>query len=87
MPRFLVFAIPIILDIYCLIELAQADAEKVRTMPKWLWAFAILLLPIIGALCWFLFGRPSNDGGGGWGKDPEPLAPDDDPEFLKSLRH
>ncbi|MDR3070045.1 MAG: PLD nuclease N-terminal domain-containing protein [Propionibacteriaceae bacterium] len=74
------------LTVYCLIELVQADPLKVRVMPKWLWAGAIILLPGIGALCWMIFGRPVSGGGGGGGKDPGPIAPDDDPAFLRSLR-
>ena len=44
----------------------------------------MILLPLLGAVLWFIFGRP-------YGKPPaqpirrHPTAPDDDPEFLRNL--
>lgn len=85
--RFLPFIIPIVLAIYCWIELAQSDSRDVRTAPKWAWAFAIVI-PLIGPLAWLVYGRPN-------GEEPiavptpphrRQLAPDDDPEFLRNLK-
>ncbi len=71
------------LMIYCVVEVAQADAERVRLAPRWLWAVAIIVLPGAGAVSWLLFGRPTKP------QPPHPTtrpkAPDDDPEFLRGL--
>jgi hypothetical protein len=42
---------------------------------------AILLLPVIGAVLWLVFGRAPVDG-----PKPRTLPPDDDPDFLRRLR-
>lgn len=44
--------------IYSLIECAQTEKYKVRSIPKGAWILLILLLPIIGAVLWLFFGRP-----------------------------
>jgi hypothetical protein len=77
----------LLLMIYCVVEVTQADPLQVRLMPKWLWVFTIVLLPGVGALAWLVLGRPISDSGngGGGGRGPGPMAPDDDPEFLRSL--
>ena len=71
--------------IYCLVEVANADPERVRHAPRWLWAAAIIALPGVGSVAWFVFGRPVNTT-----ERPKPqrrpTAPDDDPEFLRRLR-
>ena len=69
--------------IYSLIECAQTEKYKVRSIPKGAWILLILLLPIIGAVLWLFFGRPKK-------ADPttQPQrgrGPDDDPQFLRNL--
>lgn len=63
-------------------------------MPRALWVTVILLVPLAGAIAWFAFGRPRSlrTRRGGWraaiglpGR-AGPLAPDDDPAFLRSLQ-
>lgn len=85
--RFLPFVIPIVLAIYCWIELAQSDPRDVRVAPRWAWAFAIVV-PLVGPITWLVYGRPN-------GEEPTPVtprpqgrptAPDDDPEFLRNLK-
>lgn len=84
--------------VYALVDLVRSPRGEVRTLPKWLWAVVILVLGPIGCLLWFLLGRPrvgfppaggGGGGGGGIGSGPRPprgpVAPDDDPEFLKRL--
>lgn len=46
--------------IYSLIECAQTEKYKVRSIPKGAWILLILLLPIIGAVLWLFFGRPKS---------------------------
>jgi hypothetical protein len=86
--RFLPVVIPIVLAIYCWIELAQSDTRDVRHAPRWAWALAIMV-PLAGPVAWLVYGRPNGDH-----PDPvavrrppaRPLAPDDDPEFLRNLK-
>lgn len=69
--------------IYSLIECAQAEKYKVRSIPKGAWILVILLLPVIGAVLWLFFGRPKKVD-----PDSQPQrgrGPDDDPQFLRNL--
>ena len=73
-------------------------------LPKLVWLLVILVIPVLGAVAWLVFGRPAitgGDGGSGGGglrgriPRPEPrgpsgyaagpIAPDDDPDFLRKL--
>lgn len=81
MPRILPVLIVALLVIYCVVEVAQSDPDRVRLMPRWLWAVLVIALPGIGAVAWLILGRPLR-------KPPpprRPLAPDDDPDFLRGL--
>lgn len=81
MPRILPVVLLALLVIYCLIEVAQADPDRVRTLPRWLWVALIILLPGVGAIGWLIAGRPRRT------QPPptRPRAPDDDPDFLRGL--
>jgi len=84
MPRLLLLAVAaVILDVFALIDLAFFDGKRIRTFNKPIWAIIVIVVPIIGALLWFLIGR-----GRGIGRRPAraPVAPDDDPEFLRRIR-
>lgn len=89
-----VFAV-IVLYVYVLVELGRSRSADVRALPKWLWLIVVLVIPLVGPVLWLVFGRPraelppsGGDGGGSIGRRPGPsgpVAPDDDPEFLKRL--
>ena len=50
------------------------ERYRVRGLPRALWLVVLVLLPVVGALVWFVLGR---------GPVRRPLrAPDDDPAFL-----
>ena len=86
MGRYLPMIIIVLLMIYCVVEVAQAPRFAVRRMPRWAWATAVITLPLAGAVCWLLLGRPNSESLGR--KKPErrrPTAPDDDPDFLRGL--
>src|SRR5262249_16900321 len=91
-----------------LFDCITSDDRHVRHLHKLLWVLVILLFEGIGAIVWFMAGRPVVDpranhpAGKGrvvqaqeedaWMVDaprptdvPRQLAPDDDPEFLRSL--
>lgn len=82
MPRVVIIVVLALLTIYAIVEVAQADSSRVRNMPRWLWAAAIICLPALGACAWFLFGRPLPQRPA----PKRPIAPDDDPDFLRRLR-
>ena len=84
MGRYLPIIIIALLMIYCVVEVAQAPPYAVRRMPRWLWATAIICLPLAGAVCWLLLGRPNAESLG-TKKKKRPKAPDDDIDFLRGL--
>jgi hypothetical protein len=78
--------------VYCLIDAIQTPGEDTRNLPKGFWILIIVVLPIVGGIAWLVAGRPTRPA---WPVRttgfPEyervrPLAPDDDPQFLASLR-
>jgi hypothetical protein len=72
-----------LLMIYCVVEVAQADPNRVRRAPKWLWAVAVICLPGVGSLAWLFLGRPAREVT--IRQQRKPQAPDDDPDFLRKL--
>lgn len=81
MSRVVVAILAIGLTIYAFIDCLQTPQP--RTLPKIVWLFIIVLVPILGPVLWIFFGRIH---GGGWGRDDDgPMAPDDDPNFLRDL--
>lgn len=70
--------------VWALLDLASTPRTRVRVLPKPAWAVLILVVPVLGPLAWLALGRspatPSRPG-----PPSRPLAPDDDPEFLRKL--
>jgi hypothetical protein len=85
--RFLVYIVPIVLLVYCWVEIAQSDPHQVRQLPRGVWAL-VVLIPVAGPVAWLVFGRPNGEEVVEAARRPRPrvIAPDDDPEFLRSLR-
>jgi hypothetical protein len=85
--RFLVYIVPIVLLVYCWVEIAQSDPRQVRQLPRGLWAL-VVLIPVGGPVGWLVFGRPNGDEVVQAAPQPRQrvVAPDDDPDFLRSLR-
>jgi hypothetical protein len=89
MPRLLLFLVllGVAVIVYALIECAMTRSNEVRSISKPAWLITILVVPLIGAGLWFLFGRPRRTRGT---RPPrpaprQPTAPDDDPQFLQNL--
>jgi hypothetical protein len=89
--RFLPFLISLVLTVYALFSCIQTPDEDVPHLPKLLWIVLIVFVPFAGPIVWLLMSRahanrresvvrrePSKPA-------PRPTAPDDDPDFLKSL--
>lgn len=44
--------------IYCLIDVAQTPPQEIRNLNKGAWILIVLFFPVLGAIGWFVFGRP-----------------------------
>ncbi|MEU3746782.1 MULTISPECIES: PLD nuclease N-terminal domain-containing protein [Streptomyces] len=85
MLRALLYILPLALTIYAFIDCLNTPEEETKHLPKVVWVIIILLFWIVGPIVWLFAGkkrRPASarGGAGGW------VAPDDNPEFLKSLK-
>ena len=70
--------------VYGLVDLIRTDARLTRGISKTAWIFVQVLLPVVGATLWFLMGRPRVTDTAPVAYS-HPVAPDDDPEFLRNL--
>ncbi|MWA12781.1 PLD nuclease N-terminal domain-containing protein [Streptomyces sp. BA2] len=95
MLRYLPFLLVLAVWIYAFIDVLNTPEKEIRHLPKVVWVIIVLLFGevLLGPIAWFVTGkvrktpaaggvtRPGRGGRGGqW------VAPDDNPEFLKSLR-
>lgn len=78
--------IALVLGVYALIDCLQTDPANVRGPRRAVWLALIVVLPVIGPVSWLVArfrqrrqGRPPRPG-------PRPLAPDDNPDFLREIR-
>lgn len=84
MLRVLLVVVGFGLALYALIDCIRTEDEKVKGLPKLVWVVLIVLVSYLGPLAWLLVGRerawpsPQPD-------RPRPMAPDDDPDFLRNL--
>ncbi|CAL9494200.1 hypothetical protein SUDANB58_03317 [Streptomyces sp. enrichment culture] len=92
MLRVLMFLVPLALSVYAFIDCISTKDEDVRHMPKPLWAILVLLFPLVGSISWIIAGKTRSPAAEGWsgvrggaGRSRRWVAPDDNPEFLKSL--
>ena len=69
------------LYVFAIVDLVLTENSRVRAFPKLGWGL-VIVLPIVGALLWFIFGKERGDRGG----QRRTVAPDDDPAFLANLR-
>ncbi|MFD6414729.1 PLD nuclease N-terminal domain-containing protein [Streptomyces sp. NPDC060194] len=92
MLRVLMFVIPLALTIYAFIDCLNTPEDEVKHLPKIAWVFIVLLFWIVGPVAWLATGKtrqPAGGRGGGdrWGgQRARWVAPDDNPDFLDSLR-
>lgn len=89
MARGILAVLSIALTVFALADCVQTQDDKVRGVPKWAWIVLIVLIPWVGPLTWLFVGRERSWGrGSGDASGPRrdgPLAPDEDPEFLRKL--
>jgi len=99
MLRVVLYALPLLIAIYAVVDLVQTPDDDVQGLPKLVWLLLIVLVWVVGPVAWLLVGRRSRrlpgmlprleDPSGPTG-DPRQgprrqVAPDDDPDFLRGL--
>src|SRR4051794_18687855 len=67
--------------VYALVDCWRSDAQDVRLLPRSVW-FLVVLVPLVGGVMWLVAGQPRDEPAR---PAARPLAPDDDPEFLRRL--
>ncbi|QKW20068.1 PLDc_N domain-containing protein [Kitasatospora sp. NA04385] len=85
--------------VWAFIDCLTTPEDEVRHLPKVGWVIVVLFFPLVGSIAWLVAGRdrtgarrgpfrPSGPAAPrpGYRADGRPLAPDDDPEFLASLK-
>lgn len=75
-----VIVIYVAVALYSVFDAAVRDKDQIRIMPKAAWIAVIILVPLVGLLLWFLFGRGTTNSAPTRG-----VAPDDDPEYLRKI--
>lgn len=68
--------------IWFIVDVLRTSGASTRTLPKYVWLLIVVLIPLLGGILWLLGGRPR---GQGRRRNRGPVAPDDDPAFLRQL--
>ncbi len=77
--------VSLVLLVYAVVDLTTTPSAAMRTLPKPLWYFVVLVVPLVGPVAWLLAGRPKRSGRSS-APPARQVAPDDDEEFLRELR-
>src|SRR4051794_29081898 len=94
MLKILIYAMPLFLAVFALVDLVQTKDEDVQGLPKLVWVLLIVLIWVVGPVAWLLAGRRGRNPLGNFlpprveGPDPgrrQSMAPDDDSDFLRGL--
>jgi Phospholipase_D-nuclease N-terminal len=89
MLRYLPFLLLLAVWIYAFVDCLNTPEQEVRKLPKVVWVIVILLFGqvLLGPVAWFIAGRPRRNAPYGATRPDERrwVAPDDNPEFLKSI--
>ena len=83
--------------IFCLVDVIVSKEDECRNLPKLLWLLIVLMLPDVGSVLWLIAGRPKGLRQSWQQRTPRTMAPrprmappganpDDDEEFLRSIR-
>jgi hypothetical protein len=82
----LLAAVQLVLFVLALISALSAD--RVRNAPRFAWVLLIVLVPLLGPIGYYFWGRPvppPHEGPPVRRRGSRPSAPDDDPEFLRAM--
>ncbi|MFI1681296.1 MULTISPECIES: PLD nuclease N-terminal domain-containing protein [unclassified Streptomyces] len=88
MLRYLPFLLVLAVWIYAFIDVLNTPEKEVRHLPKVVWVIIVLLFGevLLGPIAWFVTGKKRHAPGAAGGGRTRWVAPDDNPEFLKSLK-
>ncbi|MFC8191413.1 PLDc N-terminal domain-containing protein [Cellulomonas sp. NPDC057328] len=85
MLRYLPYLVALALAIYCVIDVLRSDERTRRGLPTPLWLALVVLVPLVGPVTWLVLRRGGDGAGPARRRPTRPVAPDDDPEFLRRL--
>lgn len=85
MARAILTLVTVGVAIYAIVDCWRSRPDEVRYLPRAVWIVAILVFPLMGAVAYLMMGRTSPSGPGGPAGQRRVIAPDDDPDFLRSL--
>ncbi|MGI5450301.1 PLDc N-terminal domain-containing protein [Streptomyces sp. CA-243310] len=85
MLRYLPFLLLLALTVYAFIDCLNTPEEEVKHLQKVIWVLIVLVFPIVGAIVWLYSGK-KRQSSAGRARSTRWVAPDDNPEFLNSLR-
>ncbi|GAA3818521.1 PLDc N-terminal domain-containing protein [Cellulomonas soli] len=95
--RYLPLLLAIGLAVYCALDVARSTEEERLGLPRVVWTVLVVVAPFVGGIVWLVVSRsrraavatgttgspgPSVAPGR---RRPGPVAPDDDPDFLRGL--
>ncbi|WP_240034828.1 PLD nuclease N-terminal domain-containing protein [Glaciihabitans arcticus] len=72
-------------DIFCIVDVILSKSWQIKTLNKVFWIIIILLLPVIGGILWFIFGKDRGQDSAQGSAPRRTVAPDDDPAYLSKL--
>ena len=88
MVRSFIFLAAMQLVLLVLALISALAAHRVRNAPRVVWVPVIVLVPLLGPIAYFVWGRPlppPREGMPIRRDRPRPSSPDDDPDFLRSM--
>jgi hypothetical protein len=87
MVRLFIFLAAVQLVLFVLALIGCLSADRVRALPRPLWVLVILVVPLLGPIAYFVWGRPvpPPHEGASVRRSAPPSSPDDDPEFLRKM--
>jgi hypothetical protein len=88
MVRLFIFLAAAQLALFVLALISCLSVERVRTLPRALWVVLIVVIPLVGPIAYFVWGRPASpplEGSLVRRVAHRPSSPDDDPEFLRTV--
>ena len=79
------FIVWVAFTVFTVVDVALIERNRIRALPKPAWIALVILVPIVGGVLWFAVGRIRTGEAAVGSARRGPVAPDDDPEFLRRL--